>query len=290
MNKNSFTVLLCFLLCQLTGMAQSLQQDFLKLALTKTTSLIFPYAIQSVDRGSSDILAQIPSQVGNVLHVKAARAGFPETNLTVITTDGNLYSFPVRYADNPERTLIRLDASPMNTASVLFTNAAFNEKQLETIAKNLVRDSKFYYGIRDKKGGARAAVEGIYIHDNTLFYRVVLTNKSPLPYKLDFSRFTVHDRKQARRTATQAQVLSALYTYEDKAGAVEAGQRKVLVFALQKHALMNGKELVLDLFEKGGGRHLKLRVRKRDLRLACPLILESYLLNNPVKESLITKP
>lgn len=101
----------------------------------------------------------------------------------------------------------------------------------------------------------------------------MLLNASPLPYELDFTRFTLRDMKQAKRTATQEEELSPLYTYVQEDMTVEAGDRKVLVFALEKHSLNRHKELVLDLFEKNGGRHLKLRLRARDILQACPLLL-----------------
>lgn len=53
MNRTILIALLCFLLCQLTANAQEQQQQ-LELAFHKTTSLVFPYPIQSVDRGSGE--------------------------------------------------------------------------------------------------------------------------------------------------------------------------------------------------------------------------------------------
>ncbi|MEJ7829531.1 MAG: DUF4138 domain-containing protein, partial [Segetibacter sp.] len=73
----------------------------LKITLNKTTNLIFPYSIKSVDRGSADVLAQKAKGVENILLVKAGKENFAETNLSVITTDGKLYSFVVDYINNP---------------------------------------------------------------------------------------------------------------------------------------------------------------------------------------------
>ncbi len=39
----------------------------------KTTNLVFPYTIKSVDRGSKDIIAQKANGVENVLQVKAGK-------------------------------------------------------------------------------------------------------------------------------------------------------------------------------------------------------------------------
>jgi conjugative transposon TraN protein len=268
LNRNNLSLLLCLLLVSITAQAQ--QQNRLGLAYHKTTSLLFPYAIKSVDRGSGRILAQVPPAVGNVLQVKAAIPGFEETNLTVITADGGLYSFAVFYTEYPATTLLRLEAA--QATAVLFTGAGLNQRQLKNITAQLSGDVRFHYGIKDKAGGIKATLEGIYIRGSTLFYRVVLTNSSPIPYGIDFTRFTVRDRKQAKRTARQEEEFLPLYTYGEEDKAVEAGHRKVLVFALEQHSLSRNKELLLDLFEKSGGRNLKLKIRDRDILQACPLL------------------
>jgi hypothetical protein len=45
----------------------------LNIGYSKTTNIIFPHAIISVDRGSKDVLAQKAKGVENILQVKAAR-------------------------------------------------------------------------------------------------------------------------------------------------------------------------------------------------------------------------
>src|SRR5258708_37621952 len=62
-----------------------------EITYNKTSSLIFPTIIKSVDRGSRDVIVQKAKGVGNVLQLKAGKENFPETNLTVITSDGTLH-------------------------------------------------------------------------------------------------------------------------------------------------------------------------------------------------------
>lgn len=277
MKKNIFLTLLCLLIWQLNSMAQEIRQGNLEITPHKTTSLIFPYAIKSVDRGSRDILAQVPRQVDNVLHVKAAREGFRNTNLTVITSDGRLYNFSVSYAANPETTLIELEEHPDRGGSVLFTGSRLNEEQLKNIAQELAGDFRFYYGIKDKAGGAKATLEGIYTYGNTLFYRVVITNNSPVPYNLDFMRISVQDRRQRKRTAVQEVEVKPAFIYGLGKKGLASGFSKVLVIALEKTSITQNKKLVLDLFEQQGGRHLKLQVRHRHILQAPPLLPDNIL-------------
>ena len=73
----------------------------ISVSYNKTSNLIFPNAIKSVDRGSADILVQKAKAIENILQVKAAQIGFSTTNLSVVTADGKFYSFIVDYATEP---------------------------------------------------------------------------------------------------------------------------------------------------------------------------------------------
>src|SRR5256885_14593149 len=73
----------------------------LSVTYNKTTNLIFPYSVQSIDRGSQDILVQQPKGTANIVQLKAGKQNFTQTNLSVITIDGQLYSFTVDYTSLP---------------------------------------------------------------------------------------------------------------------------------------------------------------------------------------------
>ena len=77
------------------------QKSSLAIATDKTTSLIFPFPIRHVDRGTKDILVQQVKEADNILLVKAASEKFSETNLSVVTEDGSVYTFRVNYDADP---------------------------------------------------------------------------------------------------------------------------------------------------------------------------------------------
>src|SRR4051812_7987347 len=90
----------------LKSFAQSENYSFipsghLSITYNKTTNLIFPYSVESIDRGSQDILVQQPKGTANIVQLKAGKQNFAQTNLSVITIDGQLYSFTVDYASQP---------------------------------------------------------------------------------------------------------------------------------------------------------------------------------------------
>ena len=75
----------------------------MEITFNKTTNLIFPYSVKSVDRGSKDILVQQPKGTENIIQIKAGKPKFTQTNLSVITIDGKLYSFIVDYTSQPNQ-------------------------------------------------------------------------------------------------------------------------------------------------------------------------------------------
>ena len=77
--------------------------EHLAITFNKTTNLIFPFSVQSIDRGSKDILVQQPKGTENIVQVKADKPNFTQTNLSVITIDGKLYSFTVDYTAQPDQ-------------------------------------------------------------------------------------------------------------------------------------------------------------------------------------------
>src|SRR5690349_2215336 len=66
----------------------------------KTVNIIFPYAIVSEDHGSNGIITQQRRGAAQILHVKANQKNFSPTSLSVVTSDGNFYSFVVKYAED----------------------------------------------------------------------------------------------------------------------------------------------------------------------------------------------
>src|SRR5690606_13434603 len=129
---------------------------------------------------------------------------------TVITANGQLYNLDVRYAASPQATQIRFPAGPITPHTL---NNMPSQAKLQAIAADLKEDTRFYHGIRASEGKAKARLEGIYIYGSTLFFRVVLTNRSPIPYTLDFYRLRIRDRQQPRRSVRQEQELVPRFVF-----------------------------------------------------------------------------
>ena len=238
----------------------------------KTSHLIFPTAIRYVDLGSEYLIAGKAEDAENVLRVKASVRDFePETNFSVITNDGRFYSFNVYYSSYPEALSYDLltmqkAVDKANGNDVLFEELGNNSPSLaglllETIYKN---DKRIVKHIGAKSFGIQFILKGIYIHNGKYYFHTELRNKTNVPFQIDFINFKVVDKKVAKRTVVQERPMIPLRTYKplDEIGGKLTEQN---VFLLDQFTIADDKVLLIEIFEKNGGRHQTLQVENSDL-------------------------
>lgn len=231
----------------------------------KTTNLIFPYAIKSVDRGSKDVLAQKTKGVENILQVKAGRQGFDETNLTVITADGKLYSFVLNYDIYPAVLNLQFGgrSKPLINAA-LFSQANYNEAVIQTDAENVAAEKRNIRRIKDRKYGMTFWLSGLFICNDVMYFQIKVSNQTNIDYGIDQLRFFIRDQKKIKRTATQELELKPLHVHGNTS--IVVGQSEhTLVFAIKKFTIPDQKYLAIQLIEKNGGRNLHLKVSNREI-------------------------
>ncbi|MBW0165550.1 MAG: conjugative transposon protein TraN [Sediminibacterium sp. Gen4] len=238
----------------------------------KTSHLIFPTAIRYVDLGSEYLIAGKAEDAENVLRVKASVRDFePETNFSVITNDGRFYSFNVYYSSYPEA--MSYDLLTMQKAvdkakgnDVLFEELGNNSPSLaglllETIYK---KDKRIVKHIGAKSFGIQFILKGIYIHNGKYYFHTELRNRTNVPFEIDFINFKVVDKKVAKRTVVQERPLTPLRTYKPLDG-IAGKSTEQNVFLLDQFTIADDKILLIEIFEKNGGRHQTLQVENSDL-------------------------
>jgi len=248
----------------------------LEVTFDKTVHIIFPVAIRYVDLGSADLLAAKADGTENVLRVKAAQRDFSrESNLSVITDDGGYYSFNVKYADEPVKLSVEMADfirnnktvdHPDNTTSVLLEDLG-NESPLlvnlimQSIYKNDRREIKH---IGCKRFGIQYTLKGIYSHNNLLYFHTELKNSSNVPFNVDYISFRIVDKKVAKRTAIQEQSIAPIRAY-NQLTVINGRKTERTVFTLPRFTLPEGKQLLVELNEKDGGRHQSFTLGNDDL-------------------------
>jgi conjugative transposon TraN protein len=256
--KSNLRYLAIFFAIATNGFSQIITNDSLHITYSKTTSLVFPFSIKGVDRGSKDVLAQKAKGVENVLQLKAARRSFSETNVTIITADGNLHHFTVNYSDNPRTLCILKTQGKTDGHRLLFTDG-INAEELSDISKSIL--SKHTHGSiqKNKKFRLKISLKEIYVKQHIIFYKVQISNMSNLDYDISALRFYIRDKQKVKRTATQEIEAYPVFTTADSE-TVKGKSTVDVVYALRKFTIPDAKVLEIDLFEKNGGRNLKVKI------------------------------
>jgi conjugative transposon TraN protein len=245
--------------------AQGMKEPHLvEVAYNKTTSIVFPTTITSVDRGSRDLLAQKAKGVGNVLQVKAARASFPETNLTVITTDGVIHQFGVTFTKQPSLLVIHIGDSTEAVSPKIIFQSDMTEFEMKRIASGILQSKRGVRFIGDSNDKIGMSLRNIFIKDDIIFYHFQVRNNSNINYDVDFLRFYIRDKTKVKRTAAQEVDVVPIYSFGND-GVIAANSETDIVYALNKFTIPDAKYLAVEMYERNGGRHINLRIRNRTI-------------------------
>jgi len=248
----------------------------LEVTYDKTVHIIFPSAVRYVDLGSPNLIAGKADGAENVIRVKATVKNFrQETNLSVITEDGSFYTFNVKYANEPLLLNVEMtdfihdgeEVNRPNNAMDIYLKELGSESPMlvrmimKSIYKNNKREVKH---IGCKRFGIQYLLKGIYTHNGLLYFHTQIKNSSNVPFDVDFITFKIVDKKVAKRTAIQEQVIFPLRAY-NYAVRVAGKKDESTVFAMDKFTIPDDKQLVVELNEKNGGRHQSFIIENEDL-------------------------
>ena len=247
-----------------------------EVAFDKTVHILFPSADKYVDLGSANIIAGKADGAENVVRVKAAVRGFTgTTSFTVITASGVLYTFEALYADSPAQLTVELEdwlhKDPYGPFASRQTYVRLSELGDETpLVVNRImytiykRDARHIKTVGSKRFGVQLLLKDIYVQDELFYFHTSLRNLSNVDYDIDRVRFRIADRKVAKRTAVQETVIEPVCRFNEIA-AVQAGGTVRNVWVFRKFTIPDDKVLIMDVFERNGGRHQSFMVGNTDL-------------------------
>ena len=258
------------------GFSQMIPPHGLEITYDKTVHIIFPSPVRYVDLGSPNLIAGKADGAENVIRVKATRKHFrSETNMSVITEDGNFYTFNVKYADEPLLLNVEMcdfihDGEAVNrpnNAQEIYLKELGSESPMlvrlimKSIHKQNKREVKH---IGCKRFGIQYLLKGIYTHNGLLYFHTEIRNQSNVPFDVDYITWKIVDKKVAKRTAVQEQIILPLRA-QNYATCVPGKKNERTVFTMAKFTIPDDKCLVVELNEKNGGRHQSFVIENEDL-------------------------
>lgn len=247
-----------------------------EVAFNKTLHILFPSEVVYVDLGSLDLIADKADGAQNVVRIKAAKQDFTEeTNFSVITADGCFYSFTAVYSENPSQLNIEMEdwlhkdpySDFANRQMYIRLDELSGETPLTvnrimyTILRRNVRDIK---SVGSKRFGIEVLLRGVYVHGDLFYLHVSMRNRSKVAFDIDYIRFKICDRKTARRTAVQETFVNPVRVF-DEIMRVDAEAMIRNVFVFRKFTIPDDKVLVMEVYERNGGRHQRLEIENSRL-------------------------
>ncbi|KAA6318422.1 hypothetical protein EZS27_031563 [termite gut metagenome] len=251
----------------------------LEVTFDKTVHIIFPSSIRYVDLGSNNIIAGKAGNSENVLRVKASVRDFEtETNMAVITGEGSYYTFNVKYAAEPEKLNIEMrdfmhdgiaTNRPNNSLDIYLRELGSESPRIVYLVNRSIyqNDKRHIKHIGSKRFGIQYLLKGIYSHGGLLYLHTQIKNSTNVAFDIDFVRMKIVDKKLAKRTAIQETVIYPLRAY-NFITSVGGNQSERTVFAIDKITIPNDKILVMEIFEKNGGRNQSFVIENADLILS----------------------
>ena len=248
----------------------------LEVTFDKTCHVIFPAAIAYVDLGSANIIAGKADGAENVIRVKAAKRGFKgETNMSVITEDGAYYSFNVKYAREPRILNVEMadfihdwdEVNRPNNSMNIYLKELGSESPVlvRLVMKSIWKENKRRVKhIGSKSFGIQFLLKGIYTHNGLLYFHTEIKNTSNVPFDVDYIIWKIVDKKVAKRTAIQEQVIQPLRT-QNFVMNIDGNSNERTVWTMDKFTMPDDKCLVVELAEKNGGRHQSFVIENTDL-------------------------
>ena len=258
------------------GFDRMIPPHALEVCYNKTTHIIFPAEIVYCDLGNENLVAGIADGAKNVLRVKSAFKSFKqETNLSVITDDGSYYVFNVKFAKEPlllsiEMTDFLHDGEAVNrpnNAQEIFLERLGQESPMlvKLIMKSIYKQNKREIKhIGSKRFGVQFLLKSIYTNNGLLYFHTEIKNRSNVPFDVDYITWKIVDKKVAKRTAVQEQIILPLRA-QNYATCVPGKKSERTVFTMAKFTIPDGKCLVVELNEKNGGRHQSFVIENEDL-------------------------
>ncbi len=241
----------------------------------KTVHILFPNPVLYIDLGSPAIIAGKADVAENVVRVKSAEQSFEnETNFSVITNAGDFYSFIVTFNDNPEKLNFEMKDFTWNA------NDSLNNGQrqdiflsglgettpdlINLVMKNIYDSNKPRLGITNRSFGIKSTLRSFHSHSGILYCNIAVKNKTNIAFDIDLITFKIADKKVSKRTAIQETIIKPIRVY-NHVTKVQGKSNERMVFAFEKFTIPNDKQLVIEIFEKNGGRHQRFIVRNSDL-------------------------
>ncbi len=256
----------------------------------KNTTLIFSNPIKNAIVGSDNFMFAFNKDNYGKIGILKGSPG-EESNLLVITENGNIFSFTVRYKKDISKTNYFIDdiyvIGNENSKAVnqKGKNKVVSESDGTTNVKEVtvndyqsdnsvpsdsisnykascldeINKPSFYKRIYGSKNKITIKLKNISYINDELFFSIVLSNESTLDYDINFLNYYITSRNKKKTTTTQTIPYTAKYIHNNPTK-IKSGEVLDVVYVYTKFTINENKILLLEMSEDNGERTVRLEI------------------------------
>lgn len=257
----------------LIGSAQEPKQlDTIYANSTMNLALFFPTNIRQGIVGSENFVFSYNRERAQPLGLLKATKGNP-SNLLVVTTDGKVYSYIIKYSaslsemnrfvtvsesigqEHQRESLVVRDTLNLDSNVVIKKKytTAFLEKSSRALLKQPERKN-----INKRKNGMSLGIKNMVYYEDLVFMQFEIKNESGIDFDIDYLKAAMVIGNDKMKASYQSAPLVPQYVYKMPSKTRHAESSR-FVYVIPKFTLGDNEKLQLSLKELRGNRELVLR-------------------------------
>jgi conjugative transposon TraN protein len=240
-------------------------QEVDKISVNKynNTHLIFPVSIKYIDFGNGEFIQAIPAEnLQNVVRVSVLDKFDRETNISVYTEDKSFHTFDIVYNEN--ETNYSFQIGKANESFALLNEEELTDKRKSDILRKISKKGRNMNHLGINKNKISFSVNNIFVDANKIIFRFMIHNKSNIKYDIDYIKFFIEDKKITKKTAIQEVELQPLFI-DLFSKSIEGKTKSEVSVCFEKFTIPDNKNLIIEINEKNGGRHILYKLNNSDI-------------------------
>ncbi|KAA5247675.1 DUF4138 domain-containing protein, partial [Bacteroides finegoldii] len=200
----------------------------------------------------------------NQLKVSTAKDAVAYSNLFVVDKVMNTYHITIKRGNTSVFTY-NFDDQRKYTAHV-----DVNSEEMERCIQELRTKKRNIYSLGVIENKFELSMANLYVHEGFMFFIFDLKNKSYIDYDIEFVKCFQRDQKKSKNAIQQETTIEPIYQ-KDFDTKIKGKSRNRLILGFDKFTIPDDKVFEIEIYERNGGRHIKLAVLNEYILSAEPL-------------------
>lgn len=218
---------------------------------SNTTEIFLPGNVVYCRQGNEEVFGV--EYYNNMVKINTTFEKFMPSNLFVVDKDNNTYEITIvndvalTYSynfDDGRSYVAHIDA---------------NSLEMEKLINKLHLKKRNIFSLGVIKNKFEFSLANLYVNGDFMFFVFDIKNFSNIDYDVDFVKCFIRDQKKMKN-AIQQEVQYDPVQEKDFTKRILGKSTNRFVLAFNKFTIPDDKVFEIEMFEKGGGRHMKLSV------------------------------